>query len=74
MATSVPDFLVRLAAARADVARLKLSIRQTRDQLCEAAAVLAALEREAARLGIAIINREGVGGIHGRQNRSRSHH
>ena len=74
MATSVPELLAKIRQARADVARLKLTIRTSRDQLCTAAAALKDLETEARRLGIAIINRdEGVGVIHGRQERSRSH-
>ena len=74
MATSVPELLAKISAARADVARHKLTIRTTREALGAAAATLAALEREAARLGIAVINQsEGVGGIHGRQKHSRSH-
>jgi hypothetical protein len=75
MATSVPDLLARISKARADVARHKLTIRTTRDQLCVAAAALKDLETEARRLGIAIINQpEGVGDIHGRQEHPRSNH
>lgn len=70
MATSVPELLEQISRARADVARLKLTIRTTREALGTAAAALAALELEARRLGIAVIHtQEGVGGIHGRPSR-----
>lgn len=71
-ATSVPELLAKISAARADVARLKSSIRSQREQLGTAAAALLALEREAAALGIAVINQpdKGVGVIHGRQKHS----
>lgn len=54
MATSVPELLAKISRARADVARLKLTIRITRDQLGTAAGALKALELEARRLGIAV--------------------
>lgn len=74
MAASVPELLAKISLARADVARLKGTIRTTREALGTAAATLAELEREAARLGIAVLNSEGVGGIHGRTHNPRSHH
>jgi len=74
MATSVPELLAKIARARADVARLKLTIRTTRQELGTAAAALDDLEREARRIGIAVISNhtEGAGGIHGRHIHPRS--
>jgi hypothetical protein len=54
--TSIAALLEELRAKRADVAALKLTIRQTRIALAAAAAALEALEAECRRRGVAIVD------------------
>jgi hypothetical protein len=53
--TSVASLLAEIRARRADVAALKLTIRQTRIALAAAAAALEALEADCRRRGVAIV-------------------
>jgi chromosome segregation ATPase len=75
---SVPELLEEIRAARARVAALKRSLKETREELGQAAAALLELEAECRRRGLHVVNQPtdtvGVGGIHGRQERTRSHH
>ncbi len=73
---SVPELLEEIRAARARVAALKRTLKDTREELGQAAAALLELEADCRRRGLGIVNHQpvGVGGIHGRTNCPRSHH
>jgi hypothetical protein len=75
---SVPELLAEIRAARARVAALKRTLKETRQELGEAAAAVLELEAECRRRGIGLIDQpstsEGVGANHGRQTSTRSHH
>jgi hypothetical protein len=76
---SVPELLEALRAAHRRVAALKRSLKETRQELGEAAAAIVELEAECRRRGVGVVNHqpqqpEGVGANHGRQESPRSHH
>jgi len=75
---SVPELLTEIRAARVRVAALKRTLKETREALAAAAAALLELETECRDRGLVVVhqpsNPVGVGGIHGRQARTRSHH
>jgi hypothetical protein len=72
---SVPELLEEIRAARGRVAALKRTLKETREELGQAAAALLELEADCRRRGLVIVNRQpvGVGVIHGRQEHPRSH-
>ncbi len=75
-ARSVPELLEEIRAVRARVGTLKRTLKETREELGQAAAALLELEAECKRRGLVIVTRPpvGVGVIHGRQEHPRSHH